>query len=53
MSVCDVPQSTDHYMELAQHGVHDVLNISTKVHVFHRARLELDHARLELDHVTK
>ena len=46
----DVPQSTDHYMELAQHGVHDVLNISTKVHVFHRTRHDLDHARLEKDH---
>ncbi|WZY99821.1 hypothetical protein YC2023_072150 [Brassica napus] len=34
----------------AQHGVQDVLNISTEVHVFHRARLEKDHARLEKDH---
>ena len=33
----DVPQSTDQYMEPAQHGVQDVLNISTEVHVFHRA----------------
>ncbi|WZZ15488.1 hypothetical protein YC2023_108577 [Brassica napus] len=32
----DVPQSTDQYMEPAQHGVHDVLNFSTEVHVFHR-----------------
>uniref|UniRef100_A0A0D3CTF5 Uncharacterized protein n=1 Tax=Brassica oleracea var. oleracea TaxID=109376 RepID=A0A0D3CTF5_BRAOL len=32
----DVPQSTDQYMELAQHGIQDVLNISTEVHVFHR-----------------
>ena len=47
---CDVPQSTDHYMEPAQHGVQDVLNISTEVHVFHRTRLDLDHARLEKDH---
>ena len=46
----DVPQSTDHYMEPAQHGVQDVLNISTEVQVFHRARLDLDHARLEKDH---
>ncbi|WZY93951.1 hypothetical protein YC2023_066280 [Brassica napus] len=46
LSVC----STDHYMEQAQHGVQDVLNISTEVHVFHRARLDLDHARLEKDH---
>ena len=46
----DVSQSTDQYMEPAQHGVHDVLNISTEVHVFHRARLDLDHARLDLDH---
>ncbi|WZZ52916.1 hypothetical protein YC2023_053023 [Brassica napus] len=46
----DVPQSTDHYMEPAQHGVQDVLNISTEVHVFHRTRLDLDHARLEKDH---
>ncbi|WZY77782.1 hypothetical protein YC2023_024166 [Brassica napus] len=45
-----LPQSTDHYMEPAQHGVQDVLNISTEVHVFHHARLHLDHARLELDH---
>ncbi|CAG7889129.1 unnamed protein product [Brassica rapa] len=36
----DVPQSMDHY----------VLNISTEVHVFHRTRLDLDHARLEKDH---
>uniref|UniRef100_M4FER8 Uncharacterized protein n=1 Tax=Brassica campestris TaxID=3711 RepID=M4FER8_BRACM len=28
--------STDQYMEPAQHGVQDVLNISTEVHVFHR-----------------
>ncbi|KAF2533587.1 hypothetical protein F2Q70_00030759 [Brassica cretica] len=46
----DVPQSTDHYMDPAQHGVQDVLNISTEVHVFHRTRLDLDHARLEKDH---
>uniref|UniRef100_A0A0D3EEY9 Uncharacterized protein n=1 Tax=Brassica oleracea var. oleracea TaxID=109376 RepID=A0A0D3EEY9_BRAOL len=46
----DMPQSTDHYMEPAQHGVQDVLNISTEVHVFHRTRLDLDHARLEKDH---
>uniref|UniRef100_A0A0D2ZTW5 CCHC-type domain-containing protein n=1 Tax=Brassica oleracea var. oleracea TaxID=109376 RepID=A0A0D2ZTW5_BRAOL len=46
----DVPQSTDHYMEPAQHGVQDVLNISTEVHVFHRIRLDLVHARLEKDH---
>ncbi|KAF2568646.1 hypothetical protein F2Q68_00024438 [Brassica cretica] len=46
----DVPQSTDHYMEPAQHGVQDVLNISTEVHVFHRTRLNLDHARLDKDH---
>ncbi|CAG7862849.1 unnamed protein product [Brassica rapa] len=46
----DVPQSTDHYMEPAQHGVQDVLNISTEVHVFHCARLDVDHARLEVDH---
>ena len=46
-----MPQSTDHYMEPAQHGVQDVLNISTEVHVFHRTRLDLDHARLEKDHV--
>ncbi|KAF2591877.1 hypothetical protein F2Q70_00038870 [Brassica cretica] len=26
----DVPQSTDHYMEPVQHGVQDVLNISTE-----------------------
>uniref|UniRef100_A0A0D3CEH5 Uncharacterized protein n=1 Tax=Brassica oleracea var. oleracea TaxID=109376 RepID=A0A0D3CEH5_BRAOL len=32
----DVPQSTDQSMEPAQHGVQDVLNISTEVHVFHR-----------------
>ncbi|WZY88642.1 hypothetical protein YC2023_045377 [Brassica napus] len=38
-------------MEPAQHGVQDVLNISTEVHVFHRTRLDLDHARLEKDHV--
>ncbi|WZZ77521.1 hypothetical protein YC2023_098093 [Brassica napus] len=49
-SICDVPHSTDHYMEPAQHGVQDVLNISTEVHVFHRTRLDLDHARLEKDH---
>uniref|UniRef100_A0A0D2ZPW0 Uncharacterized protein n=1 Tax=Brassica oleracea var. oleracea TaxID=109376 RepID=A0A0D2ZPW0_BRAOL len=49
-SGCDVSQSTDHYMEPAQHGVKDVLNISTEVHVFHRTRLDLDHARLEKDH---
>ncbi|KAF3495788.1 hypothetical protein DY000_02056464 [Brassica cretica] len=41
----------DHYMEPAQHRVQDVLNISTEVHVFHRTRLDLDHARLEKDHV--
>ncbi|KAL0706970.1 hypothetical protein Bca4012_073396 [Brassica carinata] len=35
-------------MEPAQHGVQDVLNISTEVHVFHHARLDLDHARLDL-----
>uniref|UniRef100_A0A0D3BRW4 Uncharacterized protein n=1 Tax=Brassica oleracea var. oleracea TaxID=109376 RepID=A0A0D3BRW4_BRAOL len=46
----DVPQSTDHYMEPAQHGVQDVLNVSTEVHVFHRTRLNLDHARLDKDH---
>uniref|UniRef100_A0A0D3DL02 Helitron helicase-like domain-containing protein n=1 Tax=Brassica oleracea var. oleracea TaxID=109376 RepID=A0A0D3DL02_BRAOL len=46
----DLPQSTDHYIEPAQHGVQDVLNISTEVHVFHRTRLDLDHARLEKDH---
>ncbi|KAF3512164.1 hypothetical protein F2Q69_00005060 [Brassica cretica] len=46
----DVLQFTDHYMEPAQHGVQDVLNISTEVHVFHRTRLDLDHARLEKDH---
>ncbi|KAF3526542.1 hypothetical protein F2Q69_00049379 [Brassica cretica] len=46
----DVPQSTDHYMEPAQHGVQEVLNISTEVHVFHHTRLDLDHARLEKDH---
>ncbi|KAF3486824.1 hypothetical protein F2Q69_00052635 [Brassica cretica] len=34
----DVPQSTNQYMEPNQHGVHDVLNISTEVHVFHRTR---------------
>ncbi|CAF2058132.1 unnamed protein product [Brassica napus] len=39
MEVGDVPQSTDHYMEPAQHGVQDVLNISTEVHVFHRTDL--------------
>uniref|UniRef100_M4FJ14 Uncharacterized protein n=1 Tax=Brassica campestris TaxID=3711 RepID=M4FJ14_BRACM len=39
-----------HYMEPAQHGVQDVLNILTEVHVFHRTRLDLDHARLEKDH---
>ena len=50
LELVDVPQSTDHYMEPAQHGVQDVLNISTEVHVFHRARLDLDHARLEKDH---
>ncbi|KAF2572233.1 hypothetical protein F2Q70_00004721 [Brassica cretica] len=27
----DVSQSTDHYMEPAQHGIQDVLNISTEV----------------------
>ncbi|CAN6826399.1 unnamed protein product, partial [Brassica oleracea] len=32
----DVLQSTDQYMEPAQHGVQDVHNISTEVHVFHR-----------------
>ena len=32
----DVPQSTDQYMEPAQHEVQVVLNISTEVHVFHR-----------------
>ncbi|WZZ66301.1 hypothetical protein YC2023_077671 [Brassica napus] len=37
-------------MEPTQHGVQDVLNISTEVHVFHRTRLDLDHARLEKDH---
>ncbi|WZZ72216.1 hypothetical protein YC2023_083586 [Brassica napus] len=37
-------------MEPAQHGVQDVLNISTEVHVFHRTKLDLDHARLEKDH---
>ncbi|WZZ39567.1 hypothetical protein YC2023_035826 [Brassica napus] len=37
-------------MEPAQHGVQDVLNLSTEVHVFHRTRLDLDHARLEKDH---
>uniref|UniRef100_A0A0D3BUA7 Uncharacterized protein n=1 Tax=Brassica oleracea var. oleracea TaxID=109376 RepID=A0A0D3BUA7_BRAOL len=37
-------------MEPAQHGVQDVLNISTEVYVFHRTRLNLDHARLEKDH---
>ncbi|WZZ71267.1 hypothetical protein YC2023_082637 [Brassica napus] len=35
--ITDVPQSTDQYIEPAQHGVQDVLNISTEVHVFHRA----------------
>jgi len=50
LELVDVPQSTDHYMEPAQHGVQDVLNISTEVHVFHRARLDLDHARPEKDH---
>ncbi|KAG5393916.1 hypothetical protein IGI04_023879 [Brassica rapa subsp. trilocularis] len=35
-------------MEPAQHGVQDVLNISTKVHVFHRAILNLGRARLSL-----
>ncbi|WZZ00183.1 hypothetical protein YC2023_072511 [Brassica napus] len=44
----DVPQTTDHYMEPAQHGVQDVLNISTEVHVFHRAILDLGRARLSL-----
>ncbi|WZY70715.1 hypothetical protein YC2023_002955 [Brassica napus] len=44
----DVPQSMDHYMEPAQHGVQDVLNISTEVHVFHRSRLDKNHARLDL-----
>ena len=29
-------QSTNQYMEPVQHGVHDVLNISTVVHVFYR-----------------
>ncbi|WZZ44259.1 hypothetical protein YC2023_040518 [Brassica napus] len=48
--LADVPQSTDHYMEPAQHEVQDVLSISTEVHVFHHARLEKDHARLEKDH---
>lgn len=38
----------DHYMEPAQHGVLDILNISNEVHVFHRTRLDLDHARLDL-----
>ncbi|KAF3529355.1 hypothetical protein DY000_02040071 [Brassica cretica] len=37
-STVDVPKSTDQYMEPAQHGVQDVLNISTEVHVFHRTR---------------
>ncbi|KAL0677806.1 hypothetical protein Bca4012_005787 [Brassica carinata] len=46
----DVPQSTDQYMEPAQYRVQDVLNISTEVHVFHRTRLDLDHARLEKYH---
>lgn len=46
----DVPQSIDHYIEPAQHGVQDSLNISTEVHVFHRARLDLDHARLDKKH---
>ncbi|KAF3539906.1 hypothetical protein F2Q69_00022109 [Brassica cretica] len=32
----EVSQSMDQYMEPAQHGVQDVLNISTEVHVFHR-----------------
>ncbi|KAF2611851.1 hypothetical protein F2Q70_00011962 [Brassica cretica] len=32
----DVPQSTDQYIEPAQHGVQDVLNMSTEVHVFNR-----------------
>ncbi|CAG7866824.1 unnamed protein product [Brassica rapa] len=44
----DVPQTTDHYMEPAQHGVQDVLNISTEVQVFHRAILDLGRARLSL-----
>ncbi|KAG5390490.1 hypothetical protein IGI04_032031 [Brassica rapa subsp. trilocularis] len=35
-------------MEPAQHGVQDVLNISTEVHVFHRAILDLGRARLSL-----
>ncbi|KAG5377719.1 hypothetical protein IGI04_025561 [Brassica rapa subsp. trilocularis] len=35
-------------MEPAQHGVQDVLNISTEVHVFHRTRLDLGQARLSL-----
>ncbi|KAF3507055.1 hypothetical protein F2Q69_00005021 [Brassica cretica] len=48
--LADVPQSTDHYMEPAQHEVQDVMSISTEVHVFHHARLEKDHARLEKDH---
>ena len=49
LELVDVPQSTDHYMEPAQHGVQDVLNISTEVHVFHRTRLDLGRARLSLD----
>ncbi|KAG5384764.1 hypothetical protein IGI04_036234 [Brassica rapa subsp. trilocularis] len=35
-------------MEPAQHGVQDVMNISTEVHVFHRAILDLGGARLSL-----
>uniref|UniRef100_A0A0D3DK65 CCHC-type domain-containing protein n=1 Tax=Brassica oleracea var. oleracea TaxID=109376 RepID=A0A0D3DK65_BRAOL len=39
----DVLQSTDHYMEPAQHGVHDVLNISTEpTHSFFLWWLALD-----------
>ncbi|KAF2604001.1 hypothetical protein F2Q70_00025995 [Brassica cretica] len=37
-------------MEPSQHGVQDVLNISTEVHVFYRSRLDVDHARLDFDH---
>ncbi|WZY88580.1 hypothetical protein YC2023_045315 [Brassica napus] len=37
-------------MEPAQHGVQNVLNISTMVHLFHRTRLDLYHARLDKDH---
>uniref|UniRef100_A0A0D3BT48 Uncharacterized protein n=1 Tax=Brassica oleracea var. oleracea TaxID=109376 RepID=A0A0D3BT48_BRAOL len=36
----DVSQSTNQYMEPAQHGVHDVLNISTEVHVFHHGSVQ-------------